>query len=103
MNDKIVPPQEVTDAVRAAVEKHCHIDTRWPSSARIDDMHMAAFVADLRAALAAEMTPEDYVVAWRWKVSPDQLNWQYSAAPPATHPVYNLELLYSHSPAGNDG
>jgi hypothetical protein len=37
-------------------------------------------------------------VAWRWKVSPMQLNWQYSDAPPATSPVYNLELLYRDPP-----
>lgn len=40
-------------AVRNAVEKHCHIDTRWPCSARIDDSHMAEFISDLREALAA--------------------------------------------------
>ncbi len=33
-------------------------------------------------------------VAWRWKVAPTQINWQYSDAPPAKFPVYNLELLY---------
>lgn len=39
-------------AIRAAVEKHCHCDTRWPATARIDDNNMQAFVTDLRAALA---------------------------------------------------
>jgi hypothetical protein len=38
-------------------------------------------------------------VAWRWKVSPMQLNWQYSDAPPAKFPVYNLELLFAAPPS----
>lgn len=47
-------------------------------------------------------TPELEPVAWRWKVSPLQLNWQYSDAPPAKFPVYNLELLYPAAPAQCD-
>lgn len=42
-------------AIRAAVEKHCHCDTRWPATARIDDNNMQAFVTDLRAATEANM------------------------------------------------
>lgn len=35
-------------------------------------------------------------VAWRWKVSIHQLNWQFSCEKPVTYPQYCVEPLYAH-------
>lgn len=74
------PQTDMREALKAAVEKHCHCDTRWPATARLDDSHVDAFAADVRAALAAPVEP----VAWQYRVMFDRgsprehewCNWQ---------------------------
>ncbi len=38
------------DAVRATIERHCHVDTRWPATARLDDLHVTDFIEEMRLA-----------------------------------------------------
>jgi hypothetical protein len=47
----------------------------------------------IEAALTAHAQRQQEPVAWRWKVSPSQLNWVYSNSPSPV-PQFNVEPLY---------
>lgn len=82
---------ELADRIEASKHCDCFDEAFLPG---MTPAERDKIVAALRLA-AQPAAPVREPVAWRWKVSPMQINWQFSDAPPAKHPVYNLELLYA--------